>query len=328
MTSLASEQPPGAISSDRWPPCRSNRAHLFASVPVVVACDLIDVGTVDSADINARNVGLNQMPEFLPFASPSERSGPSVQGVMAASLPLRSGCCASYHLRFFGSESVGAVVKRIRRLGWSELSQAPDGAGVYAWYYEPEITDFDLAVALDAIDERLSAGDRSGAEAVVESLLNENILSYFRQDAYEVVLSGPLKPRHLGRALHEQRVSSGLVERVVEDPQRLRHLRDVLAASAPHFASPIYIGMSDGLRTRLARHRALIEKFRAEDFRRDVGEDPSQPEEAGFARRIVRRRIPPDRLFVMICETSAVAGLHVDAENLLNRIYYPILGRN
>lgn len=258
----------------------------------------------------------------------AERSGPSRRNRDGALAELCSGCGSDRLLRCSRCESVGAVVNLIRKLRWSELSQAPEGAGVYAWYYEPEITDFDLGVALSAIDQRLGVGDRPGAEAIVEALLNDNILSYFRQDPYEVMLSGPLKPRHLGRAAHEQKVSSGLVERVVDDPKRLRHLRDVLAASAPHFASPIYIGMSDGLRSRLARHRALIERFRAEDVRRDVLDDPSQPEEAGFARRVVRRRIPPDRLFVMVLETSAVEGLHVDAENILNRIYYPILGRN
>jgi hypothetical protein len=219
-------------------------------------------------------------------------------------------------------------VIRIRKLGWSELAQAPPGAGVYAWYYEPEITDFDLEVALNSIRERLAANDRLGAETVVVDLLNDNVMSYFRHDPYDVMLSGPLKPRHAGTVQHEQRISPGLVHRILEEPERLRPLRDILASSAPYFASPIYVGMSDQLRSRLGRHRALIEKFRAQDFRRDPNDEAGQNEEAGFARRVVKRRIPPDRLFVMVRETAVVAGLHVDAENLFNRMYYPILGRN
>lgn len=219
-------------------------------------------------------------------------------------------------------------MSRIRKLGWSELSQAPSGAGIYAWYYEPEITDFDLNAALAAVRARLGAKDRAGAEAIVGELLNENVMSYFRQDPYDVTLAGPLKPRHTGTVQHHQRVSPGLIQRILEDPDRLLPLRDVLASSAPYFASPIYVGMSDQLRVRLGRHRVLIERYRAQDFRREVSEAAGQTEEAGFARRVVSRRIPPERLFVMVRETAAVVGLAVDVENLFNRLYYPILGRN
>lgn len=219
-------------------------------------------------------------------------------------------------------------MSRIRKLGWGELAQAPAGPGVYAWYYEPEITDFDMDAALSSIHERLNAGDRVGAEAVVTALLNDHVMSYFRQDPYEVTLTGQLKPRHSGTVQHDQRVSPSLLQRLIDDPERLRPLRDVLATSAPYFASPIYVGMSDQLRSRLSRHRALIEKFRAQDFRRDSSDEEGQSEEAGFARRVVSRRISPDRLFVVVRETTAVTGLHVDAENLFNRMYYPILGRN
>lgn len=228
--------------------------------------------------------------------------------------------------KYFGGR--GKRVSRICKLGWGDLRQAPAGPGVYAWYYEPEITDFDLDTALAAVRAHLTEGDRAGAEAVITALLSDHVMSYFRQDPYEVVLSGQLKPRHSGLAEHDQRLSPALVQRLLEDPDRLRPLRDILAGSAPYFASPLYVGMSDNLRSRLAQHRTLIEKFRAKDFRRATHETSAQNEEAGFARRVVRRKIPPDRLFAMICEADEVAGLHIDAENLFNRMYYPILGRN
>jgi hypothetical protein len=219
-------------------------------------------------------------------------------------------------------------VSRIRKLGWVDLRQAPASPGVYAWYYEPEITDFDLEAALAAVRAHIALGDRVGAEAVVTALLSEHVMSYFRQDPFEVVLSGPLKPRHSGVAEHDQRLSPTLVQRLLDDPDRLRPLRDILAGSAPYFASPLYVGMSDNLQSRLARHRTLIERFRQEGFRRAPSDATGQTEEAGFARRVVSRRIPPDRLFVMVCEADQVEGLHIDAENLFNRMYYPILGRN
>jgi hypothetical protein len=174
----------------------------------------------------------------------------------------------------------------------------------------------------------MAAGDRSGAEAVISRLFNDNVLKYFLQDPYDVTLSGPLKPRHTGTVEHDQKISPGLVQRIIDDPARLNGLRDFLIGSAPYFASPIYIGMSDSLRTRLATHRSLIEKYRDQELRRGLIEDATTNEDAGFARRVVTRRIPPDNLFVMVLETASVNGLHVDLENLLNRIYYPILGRN
>lgn len=219
-------------------------------------------------------------------------------------------------------------MSKIAKLGWINLSQAPAVPGVYAWYYQPEITDFDLNTAVSDIQRLAGQGDREGAKAVVVALLNERIMSYFRQDPYEILLTGPLKPRHSGVAKHEQRLSPELVERLVNEPHRLRPLRDILAGSAPHFASPIYVGMSDNLRVRLLRHRTLIERYRQEDFRRSLEMVTGHSEDAGFARRVVSRKIPPDRLFAMICEADDVDGLHVDAENLLNRMYYPILGRN
>lgn len=217
---------------------------------------------------------------------------------------------------------------QVNRLNWSQLTQAPNTAGVYAWYFRPQITEFDLERAISEIHSFIEANQTESAKAVVRTLLNENVMSYYRQDPYDMVLTGPLKPRHTGTAFHDQQVSDSLVIRILENPERLRPLREFLANSAPDFASPLYVGMSDQLRTRLWRHRTLIEKYRAFGFRRDSADESEKSEDSGFARRIVDRKIPPDSLFVQFYETDALSGLHVDAENLLNRIYYPILGRN
>jgi hypothetical protein len=86
----------------------------------------------------------------------------------------------------------------------------------------------------------------------------------------------------------------------------------------------MYIGMSEGLRTRLKRHKSLIEKF---------GELPDSDSEEGqrdqsFAREIRARNIPPSRLFVVATVIPDLPGVYVDIENILNRIHYPLLGRN
>ena len=240
---------------------------------------------------------------------------------------LRSCLLTPSRLKENVNQKLGAV-NHIRKLSWSELGQAPVGPGVYAWYYEPQITQYDLDQAIRAITDKMAEADRNAAETVIHRLFNDNVLKYFQQDPYDVTLSGPLKPRHTGTVVHDQRISPGLVQRILEEPGRLAGLSDFLTGSAPYFASPVYIGMSESLRTRLSTHRSLIEKYRNQELRHGVVDDASGNEDAGFARRVVTRRIPPDNLFVMVLETSSVNGLHIDLENLLNRIYYPILGRN
>ena len=95
--------------------------------------------------------------------------------------------------------------------------------------------------------------------------------------------------------------------------------------SAPMFASPLYMGMAGDLRSRLATHKALIERYRR--LYRQEGE-PARDSDSGFAWQVAKRRIPPDRLIVFTCTTAADNNIAVDIENILNRIYYPILGRN
>lgn len=218
-------------------------------------------------------------------------------------------------------------IATIQQLPWNRIHEAAPRAGIYSWYYEPYIGDYDVDKTIRDVKQLKDHNDVAGAAGLLRSFLQQNLLSYFRQDPYQVELKGPLKPRHVGSADHDQDVSASVIERLLEDPERLRPLRDVLKQSTPYFASPLYVGMSDCLRTRLLRHKHLIHQFRSLSVASNV-ENSFADEEAGFAHRIARRRIPPDRLFVVTCEIPSVSSLNVDAENLLNRIFYPILGRN
>ncbi len=215
----------------------------------------------------------------------------------------------------------------IQQLPWNRIHDAAPRAGIYSWYYEPYIGDHDVNKTIADVLELRNRNDVSAATRLLRTFLQQNLLSYFRQDPYQVELKGPLKPRHAGSADHDQDVSSSVIERLLEDPERLRPLRDVLKQSTPYFASPLYVGMSDCLRTRLLRHKHLICHFRRQSAPTNQ-ENSLADEAAGFAYRVVRRRIPPERLFVVTCEIPSVSNLNVDAENLLNRMFYPILGRN
>ena len=214
----------------------------------------------------------------------------------------------------------GAIQKHL----WADIVNAPALPGVYAWYYSPEITDYDLEQTIAQLKASRDV-DRPAAEELVRTTLDSRIFKHFREDPYQALIEGPLKPTYTGTLEHTFRVSGGLVQRIVDDPDRLRTIRNVLDMSAPMFASPLYMGMAGELRSRLATHKALIEKYRR--LHRQ-GEEPVRNSDAGFAWQVAKRRIPPDRLIVFTCTTAADDKTAVDIENILNRIYYPILGRN
>lgn len=208
---------------------------------------------------------------------------------------------------------------------WADLTSAPTAPGIYAWYYSPQITDYDLENAIKGLTEK-SKVSRAEAERSAKTLLDERIFKQFREEPYRAVVEGPLKPTYNGVLEQTSEVSAGLVSRLVEDPERLRFLRDILNQSAPMFASPLYIGMSVNLRVRLGRHKSLIEKYRGTVARETIGQRSS---DAGFAWQVAKRQIPPDRLFVFTCIIgSEDENTAIDIENVLNRLYYPILGRN
>jgi hypothetical protein len=212
----------------------------------------------------------------------------------------------------------------IRKHLWSDLGNVPSRAGIYAWYYSPELTDYDIERTIQKLNQLREPSSRQSAEDVVRTLLEERIFGYFREDPYEARLEGPLKPKFQGVLTHQSSPSSSLVARLVEEPIRLRVIREVLNISAPMFASPIYIGMSDNLQHRIAKHKSLIEKLRSGAARGGGNNDDDE----GFAARVTARRIPPERLFVYTCEVVSAEAVALDIENVLNRIYYPILGRN
>jgi len=217
------------------------------------------------------------------------------------------------------------MTNTIQKHLWLDLTTAPASPGVYAWYYQPDITDFDLNKAISTIIA-LRDTNRAGAEKAAREMLQDRLFRYFREDSYQAVVEGPLKPTYRGALEHAFEVSSGLVSRIIDQPERLRSIRDILRGSAPIFASPLYIGMSSNLRARLGTHKLLIEKHRLTRLK-----EIQQPRDsdAGFAWQVAKREISPERLFVFTYVTqSDDEDLAIDVENILNRLYYPILGRN
>ena len=212
---------------------------------------------------------------------------------------------------------------------WRELNNTPITPGVYAWYYKPEINLCDQNKIIEDINRLKMEGNKQEAMHAVRDFLHNNIFRFFYEEPYKVEMKGPLKQKYEGEIEHKFNVSDTLVERIVNDPQRFSTIKRVLELSVPDFASPIYIGMSERLRTRLLQHKELIERYASQvsPFRESNVSDGDQRDHS-FAHAIRVRNITPTRLFVIIHELSDLDDSYIDIENILNRIHYPLLGRN
>ena len=119
-----------------------------------------------------------------------------------------------------------------KRIPWYEISNAPTGPGVYAWYYKPEITTFDLQKITSRINELRRAEGKSEAKKAVRDFLEDSLFRYLTKQPYTASLTGPLKPNYEGTTAHIPNVSDTLLERIVESPERLETMRKILHISA------------------------------------------------------------------------------------------------
>ena len=210
-----------------------------------------------------------------------------------------------------------------RALSWSELELAPEGPGVYAWYSRLVIARADVEGVIKRVKDAQSK-DEVVARQEVEAALDRFIYGPYRETPYQVSLRGQLKPKFSGEVQHEPSKSDSLIGRLASKPERFRTVTDVLKTAAPWFTAPLYIGMAINLRSRLMQHRNKIVELR--DIQSQASID--DPAEAGFANQVVARNFDPTNLFVHVAELSVDTGEHNDLENILNRINYPIFGRN
>lgn len=215
---------------------------------------------------------------------------------------------------------------------WQEISDIPKEPGVYAWYFSPEITDFDLSKTIQSLHSLKEERNFDLAKKTVQDFLSKNIFRYFEEDPYEALLNGSMKPKYQGKLHHIPTLSSSLIDRILEEPERLKSVKTVLANSAPYFASPLYIGMAEKLGKRLMQHKKLIEKYRSELLIEDglrLSPEHLDDYNHSFAFEVCKRQIIPSRLFVAVnILQDKELKQYVDIENILNRIHFPLFGRN
>jgi hypothetical protein len=208
-------------------------------------------------------------------------------------------------------------------LTWAQIDLAPEVPGIYAWYSRLQISKADIEAVIKRIESAKLLGENH-ARAEVESALDRFIFNPYRETPYQVALRGQLKPKFSGEVLHEPTRSDSLIGRLAQNPERFRAIADILKGAAPWFTAPLYIGMAINLRSRLRQHKNKIIELR--DLQTQGAADDVT--EAGFANQVVARNFDPTNLFVHIAEVRVDTGEHNDLENILNRINYPIFGRN
>jgi hypothetical protein len=216
---------------------------------------------------------------------------------------------------------------RRETLHWWTIDKAINKPGVYAWYYKPQLTNHDIDVLITTLKtaEAVTRGD------LVREFLQRHIFDPLSDGPYTAAIRGPLKPTYEG-ALHiKAAISDDAVARIASNPERLRQIKAILEASVPDFSSPIYIGMATNLQRRLVSHKAAINRLKhtvhpAVELDETVSEDqyPTQ----SFAAEVVRRNLSVNNLIAVTQTTEFLSDEYKDAENILNRLSFPICGRN
>lgn len=213
---------------------------------------------------------------------------------------------------------------------WLDVGKIPAKPGVYAWYYRHLLADHDIKTLVSNL--AAVKGNQAREDELVRDFLRTFLFDVFQEEPYQVLLRGALKPTYVGPVPHVPALTEGLVRRIATEPDRLWVLKKVLDEAIPEFASPVYIGMSVDLTGRVGTHKRLIQEYkRGVAF--DLGVPGLSDEEIAdhsFAREVVRRGFSPNRLVVSVrvIESPVAGNVHLDAENVLNRINFPLCGRN
>lgn len=216
------------------------------------------------------------------------------------------------------------------RIDWSSISRSrlskilsETNSGVYAWYYNVNISEFDSEKFFEVLTATENVVDK---QKIVKDFLVKNIFNFFKYPDYDAKISGPLIPTFSGKLTYEVDLTDSLVEKIVSKPELVFEIKSAINGMAPEFSSPLYVGMASNLKRRLIQHKNLISSIKeSKSIRFD---DDISLAERNFAARVVSRDFILDDLFVCVSDVKSDNGLHNVVENIINRINYPILGRN
>lgn len=193
-------------------------------------------------------------------------------------------------------------------------------SGIYAWYYKVSLGDADI----NRFIKVLNNAENFEKTSIVEKFLDRHFYQFFKESNYQASLNGKLMPTFKGELHHINQSSNALIAEIIINPNLLWELKNFTQDLAIDFSSPIYIGMADNLQKRLTTHKNLIEKFKEERILNDSFDDRDE----NFAARVASKQMLTKNLYVSIKTVESKLKLHTTLENLMNRINYPVLGRN
>ena len=198
--------------------------------------------------------------------------------------------------------------------------------GLYAWYLRIRIGRGNIETY-----QNFSKALKRVTEQIRHPTLTMQLKGHLNLN-----MKGDLK--HIWYGHHEQQFTKKF-EEMLNSPEERELIREILDLAAPLLTAPLYIGVSKNLQQRLQTHMRLIEKNikrHQEDTTLDnhVDSTDSLQNDKDFAERIVERNIDPNHLIVGVTYVSH-PNLLVEkirksvetTETLLNRMFYPILGR-
>ena len=212
----------------------------------------------------------------------------------------------------------------------NQIESVPEETGLYAWYYQIMLSDKDIQVCINDLN---NTDDTALKKKIAETFLEEKIFKYYMETPYKVSIDGALKPKYAGNIEYVPNISESAIIGVVENPEILRLIKKALIDSVPRFSSPIYIGMATNLRTRLGKHKKLIEKYLNLDtyeFEKvDDSIDFADQKDHSFAKEVsIVRKFNTANLVVYVRTFQDHRSQITCMENIFNRIYYPLCGRN
>lgn len=207
-------------------------------------------------------------------------------------------------------------------LSFGKVSDAEAEPGLYAWYL------------------RIRPGDRNieSAENFLRSLkrtteeLQYPTMPMQARGHFRLKMQGDLKHIWYG---HEENKFTDQLQEVLSNSEERELLGNILEYAVPLLTGPLYIGVSKNLQTRLQQHVKLIQEYQEginQFSSSDIAE--SLENDKNFAQRIVERKINPNRLVVCLTyvpyphfPSERIRKTIETAETLLNKMFYPILGR-
>ena len=220
-----------------------------------------------------------------------------------------------------------------RHFRFSEVASSPNSPGVYSWYYRIELADKDIAKCVEDVELE---GSEDAQDEIMRDFLRTHLFRYYKEVPYFIALSGQLKPKYEGFIDHREDISASMIRRLAAAPNNLYELKKTLRVAIPLFASPIYIGVATRLRERLLQHVRLIDSL--QHLRASaVGDmeplpqlaDEEEDRDHKFAHEVsMIRGFRPSNLIVNTMELPVTDAIRYDLENVLNRINYPLCGRN